>query len=137
MNKIRKSEWNGPAQMEEVSCIENHTWKLPDTNNGYLKTTDRGEEQVMGPLLGTTPVTTVVQMSAAGTKTIVLPGRPRQAREKCLLAIVLGLAILSGICLLLLVNSKNPECTSHGKWCQNCLELTGCKYYNNVLQNLL
>lgn len=93
--------------MSDVPVIDN--WKCSDANNGYLRS-GNGPEESVDPLLGTTTVTTVVQVSGSGARTMVLPGRTKPSRERCLLVTVFALVILCGVCLLLLI-SKGQECT--------------------------
>ncbi|KAK4876270.1 hypothetical protein RN001_012692 [Aquatica leii] len=84
-------------------------WKCTDSKNGYLKTENK--EDNVGQLLSTTPVTTVVQVSGNGARTMVLPGKRKPSRETFLLAALLALLVFSLICLLLLINGGNEECT--------------------------
>lgn len=107
----KSSGYNGPVQMSEVAVIETD-WKLSDSNNGYLKT-ENGPEDT---LLGGPPVATVVQVSGSGARTMVLPGRTKPIREKCLVISVCSLAILCCIFLLLLISGKEMECTSGGEY---------------------
>lgn len=94
-----------PDQMGDISVIDKQ-WKCTDTNNGYLKSKSGAEES----LLGSNAVTTVVQVSGGGTKTMVLP-QTKPVKEKCLLATVLALIIFCGVLLLIIViNSKSQSC---------------------------
>lgn len=95
--------------MSDVSVIDKNIWKCADTNNGYLKT-ENGPGGSMGPLLGTTAVPTVVQVAGTGARTMVLPGRTKPNRERCLFAAVVALLLLSTICLFLLANN-NLQCS--------------------------
>ncbi|CAH1375017.1 hypothetical protein MTP99_016416 [Tenebrio molitor] len=104
MNKLPNSDRNGPIQMSEVSAIDK-PWKCSEANNGYLKQKSLPEES----LLGSTAVTTVVQVSGTGTKTTVVP-RNKQAKEKCLVAAVFALIIFSLVLLFIVVTTKNPQC---------------------------
>lgn len=80
-------------------------------NNGYL------QEAAGGPLLAGAPtVNTVVQVSSAGTRTMVLPGRAERAKERCLLAALVVLLFSTGVALLLLVNTaQNTPCSNTRK----------------------
>ena len=91
--------------MSEVSVIDNKPWKCSEANNGYLKQKSGPEES----LLGSTAVTTVVQVSGSGTKTMVLP-RSKQAKEKCLVAAVFALIIFSLVLLFIVVSTRNHQC---------------------------
>lgn len=106
-------ECNGPMQMGVEEADK--SWKCKDTKNGYLKTENR--EENVDPLLGSTPVATVVQVSGTGARTMVLPGKRKPTREKFLLAALLALVLFSAICLLLLISNNSKECTkSSGKY---------------------
>lgn len=108
MNNFKTAECNGPIQMSDVSVIDNN-WKCTDTNNGYIKT-ENGPGGSMGPLLGTTTVPTVVQVTGSGARTMVLPGRRKPTRERCLLITVLALLLICIICLFMLANNNQKEC---------------------------
>lgn len=100
-----------PDQMADISVIEKQ-WKCTDANNGYLKAKSGAEESLLGP----NPVTTVVQVSGASTKTTVIP-QTKPAKEKCLLATVLALIFFCGVLLLIIfINSKSQSCM--GKYSQ-------------------
>lgn len=111
MNSFKTSECNGPIQMSDVSVIENN-WKCSDANNGFIKT-ENGPGASMGPLLGTTTVPTVVQVSGSGARTMVLPGRTKPSRERCLMIAVLALLLLSIVFLLMLANNNQQECETN------------------------
>ncbi|XP_017776001.1 PREDICTED: neprilysin-2-like [Nicrophorus vespilloides] len=117
MNNHRKSSGcNGPIQMSDVSVIDN--WK-DAANNGYLKS--GAVEESVGPLLGTSgPVTTVVQVSGSGARTMVLPGRSNYAKQKCLLIALLALSLITGVALLMLINVSDT-CSSTGVKNSMCL----------------
>lgn len=112
MNNIKNTECNGSRQTE--SSTDNHKkWNCAEPNNGYLKS---NLEQQGDPLLGATPLATVVQVTGEGAKTVVIPNRGRASRERCLLVTVLVLVLLTGICLLLLANKSTSTCnTAYGK----------------------
>ncbi|EFA09825.2 neprilysin-1 [Tribolium castaneum] len=105
MNKSPPTDCNGPIQMSEVSVIDNKAWKCSEANNGYLKQKSVPEES----LLGSTAVTTVVQVSGAGTKTMVVP-RNKQAKDKCLVAAVFALIIFSLVLLFMVFSTRNHQC---------------------------
>lgn len=111
MNNFKTAECNGPIQMSDVSVIDNN-WKCPDTNNGYIKT-ENGPGGSMGPLLGTTTVPTVVQVTSTGARTMVLPARTKGTRERCLLVTVLALIVISITCLFMLANNNKNECENN------------------------
>lgn len=72
------------------------------------------------PLLGSTPVSTVVQMSGSSAKTMVID-KSKSSKEKCLLASVLALSIFCGVLVLMLLSSKGQSC--YGKKFNMCLEI--------------
>lgn len=109
MSRFKTAECNGPIQMSDVSVLDN-SWKCSDANNGYIKTDNNCPGASMGPLLGTTAVPTVVQVSGSGARTMVLPGRKKPSRERCLLITVFALLLISVVCLFLLANNGQKEC---------------------------
>ncbi|KAF7286321.1 hypothetical protein GWI33_006050 [Rhynchophorus ferrugineus] len=90
-----------PDLAASIDMEVDKNWKCTDAKNGYLKTKNPSQE----PL----PVTTVVQMSGSGAKTIVVPNA-KPSKEKCLFATVLALIIFCGILLLMLLSSKGKSC---------------------------
>lgn len=122
MNKLSPSDCNGPIQMSEVSVI-GKPWKCSDTNNGYLKQKNGPEES----LIGSTAVTTVVQMSGnGGAKTLILPQAAKPSREKCLIAAVFALIIISLVLLFVVTTAKNHQCI--GKFFHIILNV--CQFLN-------
>lgn len=118
MNNFKTAECNGPIQMSDVSVIDNN-WKCPDTtitatttNNGYIKS-ENGPGGSMGPLLTTTTVPTVVQVTSTGARTMVLPARTKGTRERCLLVTVVALIVISITCLYMLANNNQEECETN------------------------
>lgn len=112
MNNSTKNECNGPIQMSDVIVTENHKSKCAEIKNGYLKNAD-GVPDTADPLLG---ATTVVQLSENGPRTSLVPKKSKNSRERCLLMTVLALVVLSGVCLLLLVNGRsNYGCITQGE----------------------
>ncbi|KAF5272076.1 hypothetical protein FQA39_LY01159 [Lamprigera yunnana] len=106
MHNINTTECNGPTQTSD----ESEKWKCKDAKNGYLKTENK--EENVGALLGPAPVTTVVQVSGSGARTMVLPGKRKPSREKFLVAALLALVLFSLICLLLFINGNYKECAT-------------------------
>lgn len=86
--------------------------KFTDVNNGFLKSSEmnRMEQDSVDSLLNSSQVTTMVQVSGSGTKTIVHPMKTRPFRERALLGAVLVLAVISATALILLLSgSKTCE----------------------------
>ncbi|CAG9759483.1 unnamed protein product [Ceutorhynchus assimilis] len=106
-------DYGSHVQMTEVNFVDK-PWKCSDTKNGYLKTKNPIQES----LLGSSPVSTVVQMSGSGTKTMVMPQK-KSSKEKCLFALVLALFIFCGVLLLMLFSTKGQGC--HDSRARVCL----------------
>ncbi|KAJ8920319.1 hypothetical protein NQ315_011981 [Exocentrus adspersus] len=72
-----------------------------DTKNGYLSSKNSSQDPLNS---------TVVQVTRAGTKTVVVPGS-KPAKEKCLLALILALIIFCLLLVVLLFSKGQPICT--------------------------
>lgn len=106
------NECNGPIQLSDIAVTENHKSKCAEIKNGYVKNAD-GVPDTADPLLG---ATTVVQLSENGPRTSLVTRKTKNSRERCLWMTVLALVLLSGVCLLLLVNgSSNYGCITQGE----------------------
>ncbi|XP_050304962.1 neprilysin-1-like [Anthonomus grandis grandis] len=97
-------EYVAQLPMTEVN-FSDKAWKCTDAKNGYLKSKNPTQES----LLGSSPVSTVVQMSHTGAKTMVVP-KGKASKEKCLFAMVLALLIFCGVLLLMVFSTRGQGC---------------------------
>lgn len=100
----------------EVNSVEN-SWKFnnKDLNNGFLKNNGKMQASADSLLTTSTPVATVVQVSASGTETVVHhPRKQRTPRERLLLAVVFLLIMISSVSLIMLINASS-RCNKNGE----------------------